>query len=243
MPVERALIAVLVGELPEVAEVPGELLRWDRGVFPPFPRVGLVGDERRRAEAALTHLPDVRLVLRVVEQPDVDQRRALAEVAHHPARARICLLAVRAAQLDQQPTAPVGQVREVLDVHAFRARIVHQLLVDPFQCERPVRKDRRDVFGGREDVFEAGDEHRAVRRPVDEAHRCAQHGHQSALAADQRARDVEPVLGEQLIEVVAGNAPRDLRVARADLLRVSVAHVSETSIDLAGAAASFDRVG
>ena len=62
--VERALVAVLAGELAEVAQVVAEPLRRDGRVLPALLRVGLAGDERGRAETRLAHLPDVLLLLR-----------------------------------------------------------------------------------------------------------------------------------------------------------------------------------
>ena len=56
---------------------------------------------------------------------------------------------------------------------------------------------------------------------VDQVHRRLEDGDAGALGADERARDVEAVLGQQLVEVVAGDAARDLREARADQRRRS----------------------
>ena len=61
-----------------------------------------------------------------------------------------------------------------------------------------------------------------------------------ALGADERARDVEAVLGQQLVEVVAGDAPRDVREALADQVGVAVAQVAQPRVDLAPAPALAD---
>src|SRR5439155_14553020 len=66
--VERALVAVLVRELREAAEVLTQPLGRDGRVLPSLVRVLLAGDERRRAEPRLAHLPDVLLAIGVVVQ-------------------------------------------------------------------------------------------------------------------------------------------------------------------------------
>src|SRR6478752_7083978 len=66
--VERALVAVLVGELREAAEVLAEPLGRDGRVLPTLVRVLLAWHERGRAEARLAHLPDVLLAVGVVIQ-------------------------------------------------------------------------------------------------------------------------------------------------------------------------------
>ena len=56
-------------------------------------------------------------------------------------------------------------------------------------------------------------------------------------AADQRAGHVEAVLRQQLVEVVAGDAPRNIRKALADEIGVRVAQTLQTGINLAAASA------
>ena len=67
-----------------------------------------------------------------------------------------------------------------------------------------------------------------------------QDGDQSAFRADQGAGDVEAVLRQQSVEVVAGDAARQLRKA----LRISSAYLSRNAlslgVNLAAAAACAD---
>ena len=63
-------------------------------------------------------------------------------------------------------------------------------------------------------VGEAEDEQAARGRAVDQADGRFQDGDAGALGAGQRGGDVEAVLGQQAVEVVAGDAARQLRVAR-----------------------------
>ncbi len=57
------------------------------------------------------------------------------------------------------------------------------------------------------------------------------------------ARDVEAVLGQELVEREAGHAPRDLREARADLVGVAVAQAAQRAIDLGTPAAVANDAG
>ena len=94
----------------------------------------------------------------------------------------------------------------------------------PFEADRAVPRTSRHVVGGVVDVRIAEDEQRARRRAVDEPRRSPRaRATHVAFGADQRARDVEAVLGQQLVEVVAGDAARDVREARADQVGVAVA--------------------
>ena len=98
----------------------------------------------------------------------------------------------------------------------------------------------RDVVAGRVDVGVA-EHHEGPRRPgVDEPHGGLEHDDAGALGADERAGDVEAVLGQQLVEVVARHAPRDLGEAAADRVGVAVAQVAQARVDLAAAPAGGD---
>ena len=59
-----------------------------------------------------------------------------------------------------------------------------------------------------------------------------------ALGADQGAGHVEAVLGEQFVEVVAGDAAGNARKFFADQIGVAIANAREAGVDLADAAAA-----
>ena len=143
------------------------------------------------------------------------------------------LLAVRAAQLAQQPPAAVGKVAEVLHVEALGAHVAHQPLVDALQRDGPVLEHRRQVVGGLVDVRVAEHHQGAGGRAGDQVHRGLEHGDERALAADQGAGDVPAVLGQQLLQAVAGHAAGDPREAGADLASVALAQLPQPPVDLA----------
>src|SRR5438874_11880007 len=53
-----------------------------------------------------------------------------------------------------------------------------------------------------------------------------------ALGAGQRGGYVEAALREQVVEVVAGDTPRDVGVPPPDLVRVAVAQLGQPPVDL-----------
>ena len=61
-------------------------------------------------------------------------------------------------------------------------------------------------------------------RAVDQPKRRSQHNRARALGSDERARDVKAILGQELIEVVARYASRDLREPGAYALRILVSN-------------------
>src|SRR6185312_14517368 len=80
-------------------------------------------------------------------------------------------------------------------------------------------------------------------RPGNEAQRGCEGESASALRADQSARDMEALLRQEVVEIVAGDAARDVGIAPPDLIAVAVAQGAERAIDLgAPAAAAHDEI-
>ena len=75
-------------------------------------------------------------------------------------------------------------------------------------------EDRRHVIGGGKRIGVAEADERPVLGAVDEAHRRLQNDGAGPFGADQRAGDVKTVFRQELIEVVAGHPPRNLRESR-----------------------------
>jgi hypothetical protein len=96
-----------------------------------------------------------------------------------------------------------------------------------------VLEEIHQIVGCREVVRVAEHDERAHRRPLDEAHGRLEDDRAGALAAHERPPDVKAVLGEELVEVVSGDAPRDVGVACANQVAVAVAEALELAVDLA----------
>ena len=232
--VERALVAELRGELLQVTQVVADPLRRDGRVLPAFVGVVLAGKERGGSEARLAHLPDVLLLLGdVVQLHPAQAVLADLELAHQLVRVLVGLVLVLAAELDEQPAVAVGEPREVVYVLPQLGHVLDQRLVHPLEPERPVLEHRRHAVAGHERVLVARARAATARRAVDQVHRRLEVGDAGALGAGEGAGDVEAVVREQVVEVVARDAPRDLRVALADQLGVAVAQLDQAAVDLA----------
>ena len=90
------------------------------------------------------------------------------------------------------------------------------------------------------DVAVTQHQQHALLRTAHEADFRLQREHARAFAAHQRARHVEAVFRQQLIEVIARHAALDLRKTRAYQFRVSVAQRLQSGVDFAAPAAAQD---
>ena len=99
----------------------------------------------------------------------------------------------------------------------------------------------RNGIGGEERIVEAEHGKDAKRRAGGEVQRGGNDVGAGAFGADQCARHMEIVFGQQLVEVVAGDAARNAREFFADQSRVAVADAGKACVDLARAAAGADH--
>ena len=100
------------------------------------------------------------------------------------------------------------------------------------EADRLVGQDRGHVVGRDERVRKAEAHETAERGACGESERRFEHRDAGAFAADERTRDVEAVLGQQLVEVVAGNPTRDPGKFRANQRREAIADALEPGVDL-----------
>jgi hypothetical protein len=122
--------------------------------------------------------------------------------------------------------------------------VVYQHVVDGFEADRPEAVD--DLLRVRSRLADVGvrNHHEgAVEQRRRQQQRRLQRGGAGALGSDERPGDVEPLLGEQLVEVVTRYAARergDVGEPGTDRVGVAVAQVSELGVDLTLAAAGGD---
>ena len=155
--------------------------------------------------------------------------------------ALVGLLAGLASELDQQPARALRQELELPEVEALPLHEADELVVDPLEADRPVAHDLGYGVGGLVYVGVAEHQRRPGRRTVDEAKRRLEHGHAGSLRAYERARHVEPVLGQELVQVVARDPARDVGITLADQVAVAVADRAKAGVDLAAPAAFGDQ--
>ncbi len=103
--------------------------------------------------------------------------------------------------------------------------VVHETVVYGFEADGTVLQDLGYVVSSLVDRRIAEHHKRPGRRAVDEPHLRLQDRGERAFAADQGAGDVEAFFGEEVVEVVAGDAAGDVRVAVPDQAGVLVPEV------------------
>ena len=129
-------------------------------------------------------------------------------------------------------------MREAFEVHAFAATGVDHDVVKTFQADGAMLHDLGDVIGADVNIGPSDDEQHPRRWTLDQAAGSFEDRDASTLGPDQRAGHMEAVFGEQVVEVVSGNAARNIGKLAANLLAIAVGEGFEAGVDL-GAAATF----
>ena len=150
--------------------------------------------------------------------------------------------AVQAPISTSRKPTPAGSCGEIAQGEALAAHEVDQQVVEAFEADGLVLESERDGVGGEKRIGEAQHGEHAEGRAGGEVERGGDDVGAGAFGADQRAGHVEVVFGQQLVEVVAGDAAGDAREFFADQGGVAVADAGEARVDLAHAAAGADRV-
>src|ERR1019366_7540707 len=223
--IERAVVVVGLHQLAQVAEVGAELVGPNRGIFEAFPAYRFARDVRGHAQAGLADVPDAAHQASVGEELQIGRSGGAFERLHQIARLRFGFGGGVGAEFDHQPATAFGQQREGIEVHAFVA-------------DGAMLHDLRDVVGADVNIGPSDNEQHARRGTLDEAAGGFENGDASAFGADQRARHVKAAFGEQVVEVVSGNAARNVGKLAADLLAVAVGEGLEAGVDF-GAASTF----
>ena len=153
---------------------------------------------------------------------------------------RVGILARPRAKLHEQHALAFGQHLELVEPHPFRAKRIRNRVVEPLEADRLVGEDLRHVIGRDERIGKPDADQPPERRARRQAQRRFEHRHARALAADERARHVEAVFGQELVEVVPGHAARDARKLLADERREPVPDALEAGVDLPLAPAGAD---
>ncbi len=146
-------------------------------------------------------------------------------------------------ELTEQEAAAGGEQLDVVDGEVLAQHKVDEQSVEAFEADRLEGEDGGDVVGSDEGVVEAEGDEAAVLRALAQFAGGFEDGDAGALGAHQRARDVEAVLRQELVEVVAGDAARDVGESLADEAGASVAQAAQAGVDFAATAACGDDGG
>ncbi len=226
-----AQVAELLEERAQPPQVVAQLLGGDRRVLPALEGVGLARDVRGGTEPGLPDLPQRLLVRRVVEERAVRVVLGAVHRLQHPVRPRARLLDGVAAELRQQVGVAVGQLGERLVVEALDPLVPDQPCVHALQRDRFVRQDVGHGVGGLVDDVEPEHHQHPFLHHRHQFQLRPQDGDQRGFAAHQQPGDVEAVLGQQRVQVVAGHPARDFREPAADLVPVCVAQRAQPPVD------------
>ena len=110
------------------------------------------------------------------------------------------------AEFDDEEAVAGREKFEVGEIFLFAAEGFEEVAVDAFEADGFVFEDLRDVVGGEKDEREAEADEGAAGWGFDELECGAEDDGAGAFAADEGAGDVEVVFGEELVEIVAGDA-------------------------------------
>ena len=164
----------------------------------------------------------------------------------HPGRGlmgfRGRLLLGVSAELGKQKGLTAGEPLKRFVRGVLLVDVADKAGVDPFYRHRTEGQHVHDVVGRREDVGIPDHQKGTMRGPWDQDEPGLEHRHQRPFAADQRPRHVKAVFGQEIVEVVARDPPRELGVACPDEVRESVAQVPHVAVNLAPSATAVDDV-
>ncbi len=238
--VDGGPVAGTTVELEQSAQVIAEPVGSDGRVLPAGPGDPPIGQAGSRPEGGLAHSPQHRLMGSVGHERRRRRRRRPGETADEAPGLAVGFVLVGSAHLDEEPCLALGQGVDAARVEVGTSGVVDEAVVEAFQADGRRFQQLGNMVPGAAHVGVAEGDHRTPRGVLDQGHLGLEHGDAGSLGADQGASHVEAVLGEQLVEVVAGDPSRDVGVPAADLLGVGVSQDSEAMVDLAATAAGGD---
>ena len=98
----------------------------------------------------------------------------------------------------------------------LRAAVVDQKIVEAFEADGLVLHDFRNMVGALINVGIGDDQQHALRRALDQAASRFENGDTGSFGSDERARNMKAVFRQQVIQVVAGDAARNIGKSLAD---------------------------
>ena len=162
-------------------------------------------------------------------------------IAHQ--RFSLCLRLFRSprAHLHQQKSNAGRQQIELLQREPLAAHEFDEQMIEALEPDRTMFERQRNGIGGKKPVGESKHGQHAKGRAGGEIQLGRNNGGARALTPHQRARNVEAVLRQQFVKVVAGDAPRNARKLLANQLCVAIAQASKAGVDLSHSAATLHQ--
>ena len=213
----------------------GEPLRRDGRVLHQRHRLRIAAHAHQDPEPGLSHAPHPRLLAAVGRAHHRVAEAALRQVARERLDPLLDRVERVVVELDQQQRA--RRALHELDERGVADALAAALddrVVDEFDGRGVVfqRRDRR-LRGLDERLEVDGRQPREGRQRL-QPHPRLRDGGERALGAHDHARDIhQPAVAGECVQVVAGDAPRDVREARRDLVAVLGAQAAQPAVDIA----------
>ena len=206
--VERAAVAVFGHQRFDGAQIVAKLRGRNGGIVPAFPAFGLAGNKDRSAESGFADMPDGGGLSGRADAGDGRGGPGLRGAGDGFGLVA-GLFGAPCAHFDEQKAAAGRKVIEVFEREALAAHEIDEHGIEAFETDGLVLEGERDGVGGEKRIVETEHGEDAEGRAGGEVERGGDDVGAGALRADQRAGHVEVVFGQQLVEVVAGDAARN----------------------------------
>src|SRR5579864_8866324 len=128
-----------------------------------------------------------------------------------------------------------------MELHLFH--IVDEDLVHAFQADGTRLQNLWNMLCRLVDIPITKHQQAALFGPVHQPDLCPQGDDASALGTNQRARYMEAIFRQQLIQAVSGDSAGNFRIATADQISILIAQAAESGIDLTLTAAGANHRG
>ncbi len=232
--VERAAIAVLIHQRGDAAQVSAELRRRHSGIFPTFEAVGLTRDEDDGAESGFADIPDTGGFFGSADMGS-GRARPVAAVVQESFSFEARFFGGPCPHLDEQVAYAGGKLIEFFERETFASHEIDEQMVEAFEADGAVIEGARDGVGSQKSVRESQHRKNAEGRTGGEVKLRRDNCRAGAFTADQGAGDVKAVFGEQLVEVIAGDAARDTGKLFANQVGIAIANTGKARVECAGA--------
>src|SRR5689334_533845 len=123
---------------------------------------------------------------------------------------------------------------------ALLLHVVDENVVHALKADRAGLADFRDIVCGGIDIFVTKHQGCALLWPVHKTDFGGKNNDAGAFRTNERTRDVESALGKKLVKTVARDAARNVGIALADQISVSITQGAKAGINLCTAATSTD---
>ncbi len=240
----RVIVVELREQLLQIPQIVAQSVRRHRGVLPALPGLPVVRRPGGDAQPRLPRPEHLLFALRIVRER---HRRVVLPPSQRPQQLlplRVDLLEAFPAELHQQPAVAVRQALQRIEVGVLLPHQLRHPAVQRLQLGRAaVLQQAGHVVRGRTDVLVTERDDGIARRHRHQVQLGVENGHQRSLAAHQGLGEIEVVLRQQGIQVVAGHPAGDTGIAAPHLGQVPVDEPSQPLVDLRATATALDDPG